>query len=118
MLPFPKKSHKWVLLDIDDKIVMYDKSLIDFNPPLDLGYMFLRYLPNHSMGFKIMQRTHHEIMTMNFEWEEKIDVLVNPEDDYYMKYFKEPWGKEFCDKFITHRSLSGEARHLFWRLPI
>lgn len=109
----PKKSHKWVLLDIDDKIVMYDKKLIDFDPPLDLAYMFLRYLPNHSIGWKIMQRTHHEIMTMNYEWEGNIDVLVNPEDDYYLKYFKGPWDKEFCDKFITHRSLRGEARASF-----
>lgn len=29
----PKKSHQWVLLDIDDKIVMYDKKLIGFDPP-------------------------------------------------------------------------------------
>jgi len=106
----PKKSHKWVLLDIDDKIVMYDKELIGFDPPLDLGYLFLRYLPSHAMGFKILQRTHPEIMTMNYEWKDNIELLVNPKDDYYLKFFKEPWREEFCDKFITHRSLPGEAK--------
>ena len=106
----PKKSHKWVLLDIDDKIVMYEKELIGFDPPLDLSYLFLRYLPAHAMGFKILQRTHPEIMTMNYEWKNNIELLVNPKDDYYLKFFKEPWGKEFCDKFITHRSFAREAK--------
>jgi SAM-dependent methyltransferase len=106
----PKKSHQWVLLDIDDKIVMYDKKLIGFDPPLDLGHLFLRYLPSHSMGFKILQRTHPEIMTMNYEWRDNVEPIVNSPDDYYLKFFKEPWGKEFCDKFITHRSLSAEAK--------
>jgi hypothetical protein len=106
----PKKSHKWVLLDIDDKIVMYDKERIGFRPPLDLNYLFLRYLPSHAMGFKILQRTHPEIMTMNYEWKDGIELLVNPEDPYYLKYFQEPWGKEFCDKFITHRSMGAEFR--------
>jgi SAM-dependent methyltransferase len=106
----PKKSHKWVILDIDDKIVMYDKELIGFNPPLDLGHLFLRYLPSHAIGFKILQRTHPEIMTMNYEWKDNVDLLVNPQDNYYLKYFKEPWGKEFCDKFITQRSMTGEAK--------
>jgi len=106
----PKKSHKWVLLDIDGKIVMYDKKLIGFDPPLDLSYLFLRYLPSHAVGFKILQRTHPEIMTMNYEWKDDIEVLVNPDNDYYLKYFKEPWGKEFCDKFITHRPLATETK--------
>jgi SAM-dependent methyltransferase len=106
----PKKSHKWVLLDIDDKIVMYDKELIGFDPPLDLNYLFLRYLPSHAMGFKILQRTHPEIMTMNYEWKDNIELLVNPKDEYYLKYFKEPWGEQFCDKFIQHRSLAAEAK--------
>jgi methyltransferase family protein len=106
----PKKSHKWVLLDIDDKIVMYDKALIGFDPPLDLSFLFLRYLPSHAMGFKILQRTHPEIMTMNYEWKDNIELLVNPKDDYYLKFFKEPWQKDFCDKFITNRSLGSEAK--------
>jgi SAM-dependent methyltransferase len=106
----PKKSHKWVLLDIDGKIVMYDKKLIGFDPPLDLSYLFLRYLPKHAIGFKMLQRTHPELMTMNYEWQGDIELLVNPEDEYYLKYFREPWGKEFCEKFITQRPLAAEGR--------
>jgi len=106
----PKKSHKWVLLSIDDKIVMYDKAVIGFDPILDFGYLFLRYLPKHAMGWKILQRTHPEIMTMNYEWKDNIELLVNPTDPYYLKYFKEPWNQEFSDKFITHRSQGSEVR--------
>ena len=72
----PKASHKWVLLDIDDKIIMYDKELIGFKSPLNLGDIFLEYLPKLSIGYKILQYTYPQLITMNYEWKENIDVLV------------------------------------------
>ena len=107
----PKASHQWVLLDIDDKIVMYDKELIGFKSPMDLGDIFLEYLPKFSIGYKILQRTYPQLMTMNYEWKDEIDVLVNPDNEYYRSYFTQPWTKETCEKLWGKRQLPGEAKH-------
>jgi len=32
----PKKSHKWVLLELEEKIVLMEKIIINFNPTIDL----------------------------------------------------------------------------------
>ena len=106
----PKASHKWVLLDIDDKIIMYDKELIGFKSPLDLGDIFLEYLPEFSIGYKILQRSYPQLMTMNYEWKGHIEVLVNPENEYYRNFFTKPWTKETCEKLWGKRQLKSEAK--------
>jgi SAM-dependent methyltransferase len=106
----PKASHRWVLLEIDGKIVMYDKETIGFQSPLDLGDIFLEVLPTSSIGFKILQRTHPLLMSMNHEWKDGIDILVNPDNAYYRSFFTNPWRKETCEKFWGKRTLSGEAK--------
>ena len=106
----PKASHKWLLLDIDDKIIMYDKELIGFKSPLDLGDIFLEYLPKFSIGYKILQHSHPQLMTMNYEWKENIDVLVNPENEYFRNFFTKPWTKETCERLWGKRQLRLEAK--------
>ncbi len=106
----PKASHRWVLMEIDQKIIMYDKETIGFQSPLDLGDIFLDVLPTQSIGYKILQRTHPQIMTMNYEWKDNIDIMVNPDNDYYRSCFKNPWTSETCEKFWGKRTLPGEAK--------
>lgn len=42
---FPKKSHRWVVLNIGDKLVLYDKQRVPGNYANDYGELFLNYLP-------------------------------------------------------------------------
>ena len=42
---FPKKSHRWVVLNIGDKLVLYDKRRVPGNYANDYGELFLNYLP-------------------------------------------------------------------------
>jgi SAM-dependent methyltransferase len=105
----PKESHKWILQEIDDKIVLYDKERIGFRPLMDFGYVFQEYLPKSSLGFKIMQHTHHELTLVKYEWEKELEILVNPDSSYYMDFFTKPWNEETCNRFLSNKSISKEG---------
>lgn len=105
----PKDSHKWLLQEIDNKIVMYEKEVIGFKPMMDFGYVFQEYLPKHSIGYKIMQQTHNELALVSYEWETELEILVNPDDSYYRDFFTKPWGEDACKKFLSQKSLVKEG---------
>lgn len=105
----PKKSHRWLLLEIDNKIVMVEKEKVKFHTSADFGDMFLDYLPENSIGYKILQRTHADLLTVRHEWTKSIDVVVNPEDPALLKYFTEPWTEEIYKKMMVQRSMGAEA---------
>lgn len=109
----PKESHRWILQEIDDKIVMYEKERIGFRPVMDFGYVFQEFLPKNSLGFKIMQQNHSDLTLMKFEWQDDIEVLVNPDSSYYRDFFTKPWGEEACNKFLVKRSLGKEGLSSF-----
>ena len=46
---FLKKSHRWVVLNIGDKLVLYDKRRVPGNYANDYGELFLNYLPYQSL---------------------------------------------------------------------
>lgn len=105
----PKESHRWVIQEIDDKIVMYEKDKIGFMPTLDFGYVFQEFLPKNSIGFKILLENHADLMIVKYEWEKDIEILVNPDDSYYRDYFTKPWDDAACNKFLTRRSMGREG---------
>ena len=104
----PKESHRWVIQDIDGKLVMYDKEYLNFKPWMDFGEVFLYYLPKTSIGFKILERTHASILTVNYEWSDEMEILVNPQDEYYLNHFIKPWDETLCDKMLVKRSYRRE----------
>jgi len=107
----PKESHRWLILEIDGKIVMYEKEKLGFKPGHDFGDIFLEYLPQNSIGFKILQRTHADIMTMRFEWQDNVEVIVNPmENEEWIQLFTSPWRADIYNKFLPQRSLGAEAK--------
>lgn len=105
---FPKKSHKWVILDIDGKLVMYEKSKMEGNYLNNYGELFLNYLPYQSLPYKLLWLTDGDIMINRYEWEGEIDIIVNPQDDYYLSFFTRPWDREMVAKIIPPRSTSSE----------
>jgi SAM-dependent methyltransferase len=109
----PKESHKWVILEIDNKIVMYDKERVGFSAGRDYGHLFLDYLPKQSIGYKLLQRTHSQMMSVNYEWKDDIEVLVNPDSSYYHDFFTKPWDDSTCQQFLKNRSMSKEFTSSF-----
>lgn len=106
----PKESHRWLLQEIDNKIIMYDKEIVGFRAPAqDFSYMFLDYLPTTSVGYKIMIKNKSNIFSMNYEWEDEIEVLVNPENAKYYDYFTKPWDEKICNELFRRKSMPKEA---------
>jgi hypothetical protein len=106
----PKKSHRWLILEVDEKVVMFEKDKVGFNTSNDFGDIFLDYLPTNSIGYKILQRTHADIMTMRIEWRDDIEVVVNPLDNpELVRLFTSPWDEGIYKQFLPQRSLGSEA---------
>ena len=104
----PKESHKWLILEIDNKIVLMDKELVGFKPSHDLGDVFLHYLPKHSLGYKMLQYTHGDLQNVRYEWSEGMEFLVNPTEEKYRKYFTKTWDVDDASVFFPKRSLMAE----------
>lgn len=105
---FPKKSHKWAILDIDNKLVMFEKSQMPGNYGNDYGELFLNYLPYQSLPYKLLGLTEGDIMLNRYEWQDSIDIIVNPQDDYYRSFFTQKWTREMTEKIFPPRNLKIE----------
>lgn len=106
---FPKESHKWLILEIDGKLVLMDKERVDFKPSHDLGELFLHYLPQHSIAYKILLMTHGNIHTVRYEWEDSIELIVNPTDEFYIDLFSNPWKTEHIQRIIPKKGFFKEG---------
>lgn len=105
---FPKKSHKWVILEIDNKLVFYEKEKMLGNYLNNYGELFLNYLPFSSLPYKLLWLTEGNIMINRYEWKDKIDFIVNPTDDYYLSFFTQAWNREMVQKLFPKRPLRKE----------
>jgi SAM-dependent methyltransferase len=110
---FPKKSHKWAILDIDGKLVFYEKALLGERYQTDYGELFLNYLPYQSLPYKLLWYSEGALMLNRYEWKDSVDFLVNPTDDYYRSFFTEPWTREMTEYLFPPRSFSNELKHTF-----
>ena len=106
---FPKKSHKWILHELGGVLYLVDKASLDFNNRYDFGDLTLLYLPTHSIGFKILERTHRNLFTIRLEWEHDFNYQVNPVDPAVLQYFKEDWKLEWAAQFFPPKSLLREC---------
>lgn len=97
---FPKQSHRYVVLSIDDKLVLYDKQRVPGNYANDYGELFLNYLPYQSLPYKLLPFSESELMHVRYEWRDDIDFLVNPAEEKYSRYFLKKWDREMvCSLF-------------------
>ncbi len=100
---FPKKSHKWVCLEIDGKLVLYEKSRLPEIYP-DYGTTFLDYLPYKSLALRIFYYSYHQAYTVRYEWKDSIDIIVNPAEAYYKDFFTKSWTNLMRDTIFPSRS--------------
>nr|WP_321378907.1 class I SAM-dependent methyltransferase [uncultured Bacteroides sp.] len=102
---FPKSSHKWAILDIDNKLILFEKSKMPGNYENNYGELFLNYLPFQSILYKLLWLTEGNMMINRYEWKDKIDFIVNPEDEYYRSFFTKKWTREMTEKVFPRRSI-------------
>lgn len=106
---FPKTAHKWLILEIDGKLVMMEKDKYWFNSQLDFGFLFLTWLEKSSLAFKLLARTRPNLITVRYEWTDEIEFEVNPSDDKVRKYFTSYWNEEMTQKFFPSKSIISEV---------
>ena len=83
---FPKKSHKWVIMEIDNKLVFYEKSRLKIGTP-DFGGTFLNYLPYQSIALQMFTWLYNQATVVRYEWKDGVEVLVNTTEEKYSKFF-------------------------------
>jgi SAM-dependent methyltransferase len=105
---FPKESHKWLILELDQMLVLVEKEKFWFETGLDFGFLFLTWLQKTSVGYKILMETKPNFMTIRYEWKDSIDFIVNPEKEEYLKYFRGYWDEEMVREFFPGRSRAKE----------
>jgi len=110
---FPKESHKWVILEFDDQLVLVEKRHIFPETKLDLGYLFLTYLQKESMGYKILSMTHPNVKTIRYEWKDQIDYIIQPSDPEVLKYFNGYWTEEMVRRFFPSKGRVSELMTAF-----
>jgi len=81
----PKESHKWVVLEIDEKLVVVKKKEIPYKS--FFGDLFQKYVSPYSIEFRIFQQTYKDLFTVRYEWRDGIDYVVNPENKYLRDFF-------------------------------
>ena len=82
-----------------------------------MGELVQDYLPKHSIGFKILEKTHPNMITNRVEWEGDFKFVVNPTDPEILKYFSGKWKKEWAGAFFPPKTKWQEFKdsaNAFW----
>lgn len=101
---FPKKSHRWIIVEVDNKLILMDKEKYWFTTNLDFGFLFLTWFQKTSVAYKMLMDTKPDFMTVRYEWNDTIEFIVNPEAEEYKKYFTQAWDEEMVSTFFPKRS--------------
>lgn len=104
---FPKESHKWAILELNNKLIFYDKALLPSFYP-DFGKLFLNYLPFQSIAYRLFDYTYGNVHTVRYEWKDNIEYLINPADEYYRSFFYSSWTLEMSQTIFPKRSKGQE----------
>ena len=107
---FPRVSHKWILHELDDVLYLVDKEKMGFKFGYDLGLLIQDYLPTHSIGFKVLERTHPNLITIRIEWDSDFKYVVEPQDPEVLKYFSGKWQNEWADAFFPRKTMMQEFK--------
>lgn len=106
---FPKTSHKWTCLEIDNKLVLMEKSKLPIIYP-DYGRTFLNFLPYQSLALRLFYLSYHQAHTVRYEWKDSIDIMVDPEDESYRSFFLKPWTEEMGRKIFPVLSKKSDIK--------
>lgn len=115
---FPKDSHKWVVMQLDEQFYAFEKSKMPGDYRNNYGELFLNYLPYQSLLWKLMWSAESNLMINKIEWEGKIQITIIEDDSEVKKFFTEKWNREMTQRYSKKRSLRTElvniARGLFY----
>lgn len=108
---FPKEAHQWVILEFDNKLVLVKKAQVFNTTRVDLGYLFLTYLQKMSVGYKMLSMSYPNLKTIRYEWNDRIEYVINPTDPAILKYFEGYWDEQMVKMFFPPRTRMSELLH-------
>lgn len=112
----PKQSHKWVSLEVDNKLTLVDKKEIGMDQPSsDFGDLFLYHLQKVSVPFKILKKSRPNLFSVRIEWDTELHFNLNPSDKLIEEYF-ENWDAKKMEEFFPSQSKSSEIKNLLFAL--
>lgn len=100
----PKISHTWAILELDNKIVMMRIKDTGYIPKMDFGDLLLYFIAQKSIGFKILHKTYPNLLTVRYEWKDKIDYVIEPEDTELRSFFTTKWDMDKIAKVFKNKS--------------
>lgn len=109
---FPKKSHKWIILYLDNKLILFEKDKMPGNYENNYGELFLNYLPFQSLPYKLLWLTEGDLMINRCEWKDNLEIIVNPTDERYISFFTKPWNREMVEQLYPRRSAMKELKKI------
>ena len=80
------------------------------NYACDYGEVFLNYLPFQSLAYRLLWYTRGNIMNVCYEWEDDIEIIVNPQDEYYLSFFTKKWDRKMSEKIFPPQTLFKDIR--------
>ena len=110
---FPKKSHKWIILHLDNKLILFEKSRMPGNYENNYGELFLNYLPYQSLTYKLLWLTEGDLMLNRCEWKDDIEFIINPTDEKYTAFFTQPWSRQMVEQMYPRRSAIKEIQKIW-----
>jgi len=100
----PKKSHKWVILELEGKIVLMKKEDIGFKLSIDFGDLFQKYVAPNSIEFGLFMKAYPDLFTVRYEWKDKIDYVINSKDPNLRSFFTSSWNEEKILTIVKKKS--------------
>lgn len=116
---FPKEAHKWLVMELDNKLVLMEKKSVWPQPFIDFGYLFLTWLQKTSIAYKLLTYTRPNVLTVRYEWKDSIEFDINPSSSKYRDYFSGTWDMHKVAEFFPEVSKGRDIREIslaFFRL--
>ena len=70
------------------------------------------------LWYKLLWLTEGDITLNRYEWKDEVEILVNPEDEYYSSFFLNKWNREMVEKLYPRRSALTEMKKMIQALFI
>ena len=105
---FPKDSHKWVIMQLDDHFYAFEKSKMNGDYKNNYGELFLNYLPYQSLLWKLIWIAESNLVLNKIEWEDNIQINIIEDDSELNKFFTQKWNREMTERYSKKRSLLTE----------
>jgi SAM-dependent methyltransferase len=109
---FPKESHKWVVMQLDDRLYAFEKSKMSGDYKNNYGELFLNYLPYQSLLWKLMWIVESNLMINKIEWEDNIQITIVKDDSTVKRFFTEKWDREMTQRYSKKRNLHTELKNI------